>query len=81
MPPARAAQLAEKLGRLRERMAELKAIGAQLEAAPDHQISLTDRDARAMATATERRGIVGYNVQAAVDTPPCRGARGHQPGL
>jgi transposase len=35
--------------------------------APDHQVSLTDPDARAMATNGKGTGMVGYNVQAAVD--------------
>src|SRR5262252_4638170 len=35
--------------------------------APDHQVSLTDPDARAMATNGKGTGVVGYNVQAAVD--------------
>jgi len=35
--------------------------------APDHQISLTDPDSRAMATNGKGTGTVGYNVQAAVD--------------
>ena len=65
--PAAKERLADKLAVLRERMAELKAIGERLEAAPDGQISLTDPDARAMATASEPRGVVGYNDQAAVD--------------
>lgn len=34
---------------------------------PDGQISLTDPDARAMATSARHGGLVGYNVQAAVD--------------
>ena len=34
----------------------------------DKQISLTDPDARSMATSGKATGIVGYNVQAAVDT-------------
>ena len=34
----------------------------------DKQISLTDPDARSMATSGKDTGIVGYNVQAAVDT-------------
>ena len=37
-------------------------------AAPDQQISLTDADARSMATSGRGSGIVGYNVQASVDT-------------
>lgn len=47
---------------------ELEEIGRQLEAAPDGQLSLTDPDARAMATRSDHRGVVGYNVQATVDT-------------
>ena len=39
-----------------------------VEAAPDRQVSLTDPDARAMATSGKGTGLVGYNVQAAVDT-------------
>ena len=38
-----------------------------VQAASDQQISLTDPDARAMATSGKGTGIVGYNVQAAVD--------------
>jgi hypothetical protein len=37
-------------------------------AAPDHQISLTDSDSRSMATSGRGSGVVGYNVQVAVDT-------------
>ena len=40
----------------------------QLQAAPDQQVSLTDPDARSMATSGRGTGIVGYNVQTAVDT-------------
>ncbi|OAM73415.1 IS1182 family transposase [Devosia elaeis] len=60
--------LTERLASLRGRLGELEEIGQQLEAAPDEQISLTDPDARAMATGSDHRGVVGYNVQAAVDT-------------
>ena len=35
--------------------------------APDKQISLTDPDARSMATSGKGTGVVGYNVQTAVD--------------
>ena len=49
------------------RCSELKEIEAQLQAAPDQQISLTDPDARSMATSGRGTGIVGYNVQTAVD--------------
>jgi transposase len=39
-----------------------------VHAAPDQQVSLTDPDARALATNGKGVGIVGYNVQTAVDT-------------
>lgn len=37
-------------------------------ASPDEQISLTDPDSRSMATSGRGSGVVGYNVQTAVDT-------------
>ena len=37
-------------------------------AAPDQQISLTDPNSRSMATSGRGSGVVGYNVQVAVDT-------------
>jgi hypothetical protein len=40
----------------------------QLKEALDEQISQTDPDARSMATSGRGTGIVGYNVQTAVDT-------------
>jgi transposase len=66
--PARVEKLQDKIATLRERMQVLQAIGEQLEASSDQQVSLTDPDARAMVTSTNPRGIVGYNVQAALDT-------------
>jgi hypothetical protein len=48
-------------------MQSLREIGKQVEAAPDKQVSLTDPDARSMATSGKGTGIVGYNVQIAVD--------------
>jgi hypothetical protein len=42
-------------------------LAVQVHVAPDQQISLTDPDARAMATNGKGTGMVGYNVQAAVD--------------
>ena len=40
----------------------------QVLASPDQQISLTDPDSRSMATSGRGSGVVGYNVQTAVDT-------------
>jgi hypothetical protein len=37
-------------------------------ASPDQQISLTDPDSRSMATSGRGSGVVGYNLQVAVDT-------------
>jgi hypothetical protein len=48
-------------------MRQLKQIGKQMAKAPDGQISLTDPDARSMATSGRGTGMVGYNVQTAVD--------------
>jgi transposase len=65
---AKAGRLKQKIAMLRERMAELQAMEGVIEAAPDRQVSFTDPDSRAMATSGKGTGIVGYNVQAAVDT-------------
>ncbi|WP_322982153.1 IS1182 family transposase [Pseudomonas sp. C11] len=62
---AKAERLHSKIAALKTKMQELRDIGAQLESAPDKQISLTDPDARSMMT--RGTGMVGYNVQAAVD--------------
>ena len=64
---ARTTRLKEKIAGLREQMQILQARGRQVEAAPDGQVSLTDPDARSMATSGKGTGMVGYNVQAAVD--------------
>jgi len=67
VPEERVEHLKEKLATVRAQMKRLEAIGRQLEVAPDQQISLTDPDARSMATSGRGTGMVGYNVQAAVD--------------
>jgi len=64
----RTTRLNEKIAKLKAEMARLEALEAEREAAPDQQISLTDPDARSMATSGRGSGVVGYNVQAAVDT-------------
>ena len=64
---ARTTRLKEKIETLKAQMVNLKEIQVQLEKGPATQVSLTDPDARAMATSTSR-GLVGYNVQTAVDT-------------
>jgi len=53
---------------LEEEVKRLKAIEKVMLAAPDQQVSFTDPDSRSMATSGRGSGMVGYNVQAAVDT-------------
>jgi transposase len=65
---ARTTRLKEKLAKLEEEVKRLKAIEQAMLAAPDQQISFTDPDSRSMATSGRGSGMVGYNVQAAVDT-------------
>ena len=65
---AKAAHLNEKLAKLKGEMAKLDAIEKKMLATPDEQISLTDPDSRSMATSGRGSGVVGYNVQVAVDT-------------
>ena len=60
--------LNEKLAKLKEEMAKLDAHEKRMLASPDEQVSLTDPDSRSMATSGRGSGVVGYNVQVAVDT-------------
>lgn len=61
-------RLKDKLEKLHEEMEKLAVIEKQMLAAPDEQISLTDPDSRSMATSGRGSGVVGYNVQTAVET-------------
>ena len=65
--PGRVAHLKEKIVEVKQQMQALEAIGEQMKESEDGQISLTDPDARSMATSGRGTGIVGYNVQTAVD--------------
>jgi len=56
-----------KIEKLKEETLRLNAIKAEMMKNEDKQISLTDPDARSMATSGKETGIVGYNVQIAVD--------------
>jgi len=64
---AKAEHLQDKLKTMREQMRRMQGIEQQLKQKPDGQLSLTDPDARSMATSGRGSGIVGYNVQVAVD--------------
>ena len=61
-------RLREQIARLRQEMKRLEALDARMRETADQQISLSDPDARSMATSGRGSGVVGYNVQAAVDT-------------
>jgi transposase len=65
---AKTSRLREKIAKLGDEMRRLAGIEAQMLAAPDQQVSLTDPDARSMATSGRGSGVVGYNVQVAVET-------------
>jgi transposase len=65
---AKTAHLREKLVKLEGEMQRLAAMEKSMLASPDQQISLTDPDSRSMATSGRGSGVVGYNVQVAVDT-------------
>ncbi len=65
---AKSARLKDKITALKQQMQQFREMEKAVLAAPDQQILLTDPDARSMATSGKGSGIVGYNVQAAVDT-------------
>jgi transposase len=64
---AKSGRLKEKIAGLRRQMLALKAMEQTVQEAPDQQVSLTDPDARSMATSGKGTATVGYNVQIAVD--------------
>ena len=61
-------RLKEKIAKLKEEVKRLHGLKTRMLATPDQQISLTDPDSRSMATSGRGSGVVGYNVQVAVDT-------------
>ncbi len=63
----RTVRLKDKIVTLKEEMRRLETLEVRMLAIPDKQISLTDPDARSMATSGRGSGMVGYNVQASVD--------------
>src|SRR3977135_4160808 len=67
LAPPNSVRLKDKIAALKAQMQAFKAMEAEVHAAPDQQISLTDPDARAMGTSGKGTAIAGYNVQTAVD--------------
>jgi transposase len=65
--PVKTDRIQDKLTKLRRHMDGLREVQRRLEQQPDKQLSLSDPDARSMATSGRGTGIVGYNVQAVVD--------------
>jgi len=65
---AKVVGLEDKLETLKEEMARLRALDKRMQRAPDKQLSLTDPDSRSMATSGKGSGMVGYNVQTAVES-------------
>jgi transposase len=65
---AKTKRLTEKIDRLRQRVRQLGELKEQLQTRADPQVSTTDPDARSMTSDGRATGVVGYNVQAAVDT-------------
>jgi transposase len=61
----RTSGLKDKIEKLKQEMRRLTALKADMLATPNQQISLTDPDARSMATSGRGSGVVGYNVQIA----------------
>ncbi len=68
VPEAKVERLRSKIEKLKEEIVRLNAINAEMMKSEDKQVSLTDPDARSMATSGKDTGVVGYNVQIAVDT-------------
>lgn len=64
---AHTTRLKEKIAKLHSEMQRMQQLAKAVKAAPDHQISLTDPDAHSMATSGKGTGMVGYNVQTAVE--------------
>ena len=68
VPEAKITRLNEKIAMLRQEIQRLNALNVQMMQGEDKQISLTDPDARSIATSSRGSGMVGYNVQNSVDT-------------
>lgn len=68
VPEQKVTDLKGKLARLEKQLKELHVMEMEVARSPGKQVSLTDPDARVMATQRKNSGVVGYNVQSAVDT-------------
>src|SRR3954469_17203520 len=80
---AKSIRLKEKIAGLRRQMQTLKVMEKAVQDAPDQQVSLTDPDARSMATSGKGTATVGYNGadRRRHRAPSDRGPRGDQSGV
>lgn len=67
IPAERLSRAVRKLEHLEKEAARLRAIEERMDASGETQVSLSDPDARAMATTARMPRVVGYNVQTAVE--------------
>jgi len=65
---AKTDRLQDKVKTLRDQMRRMDRLKVRLERQPEPQLSLTDPDSRSMMSQAKGTGLVGYNVQVAVDT-------------
>jgi transposase len=68
LPEARVARAMKKLVHYKKEASSLRAVERRMDISGETQVSLTDPDARAMATTSKQPRVVGYNVQSAVET-------------
>ncbi|MEM8636996.1 MAG: IS1182 family transposase [Pseudomonadota bacterium] len=67
MPEARMERALRKVEHLRREAARYRSIEKRMDETGETQVSLSDPDARSMATTPRMPRVVGYNVQTAVD--------------
>jgi transposase len=68
VPEARLSRTTKKLAHYKKEAGALRAVERRMDSSGETQVSLTDPDARAMATTSKQPRVVGYNVQSAVET-------------
>jgi transposase len=68
MPEARMARTIKKLAHYKKEAETLRTVEKRMDTTGETQVSLTDPDARSMATTSKQPRVVGYNVQSVVET-------------
>ncbi len=67
LPEARIERATRKLAHLRKEADRLRTVEERMDSTGETQVSLSDPDARSMATTARMPRVVGYNVQTAVE--------------